>query len=232
MMDLGTHPRARTTGFVHLLYFLVGSAGSALTRGIVVSGDPAATVKNLLAHETLYRSGVEVGILANAVYIMLAALYFVLFEPVSRRVSLIAAFLGLAGCAVQLFGTVFQAAPLILLGGASSAGSIPMGSMPAAVRFSLKLYSETYNVSLVLFALFDLSIGWLVFKSGFLPRILGVAMMLAGLVAGTFLWPPFALAHLAVILSIGGVAELALMLWLIVKGVDDTKWRERRASPQ
>jgi hypothetical protein len=231
MMDLGNHPRARTTGFVHLLYFLVGSAGSALTRGIV-SGDAAATVKNLLAHESLYRSGVEVGILANAVYIVLTALFYVLFEPVSRRVSLIAAFFGVAGCAVQLFGTVFQAAPLLLLDGASTAGSIATGSMPAAVRLALKLYSETYDVSLVLFALFDVSIGWLVFKSRFLPRILGVAMMLAGLGAATFLWPPFARAHLAVILPLGGIAELALMLWLIVKGVDGTKWREAQARAQ
>jgi hypothetical protein len=215
---------------VHLLYFLVGSASSVLARGIVVSGDSAATMKNLLAHESLYRSGIEVGILANAVYIVLTVLFFVLFEPVSRRMSLIAAFFGLAGCVVQLFGAVFQAAPLVLLNGASSAGSIAAGSMPAAVRLALKLYSETYNVSLVLFALFDLSIGWLVFKSRFLPRILGIAMMLAGVVAATFLWPPFALAHLAVILSLGGIAELALMLWLIVKGVDGTKWRERRAG--
>ena len=107
---------------------------------------------------------------------------------------------------------------------------IPTGSVPAAVRLALKLYSDTYNVSLVLFAFFDLSIGWLVFKSRFLPRILGVGMILAGLVAATFLWPPFALAHLTVILPLGGIAELALMLWLIVKGVDDSKWRETRAG--
>jgi hypothetical protein len=225
-MDLATHPRARTTGLVYLLYFLVASAGSALMRGIVVHGDAAATVNNLLAHESLYRSGVEVGILANAVYVVLAAMFYVLFEPVSRRISLIAAFFGLAGCTVQLFGTVFQAAPLLLLHGASSPGPIATASMPEAVRLALNLYSETYNVSFVLFALFDLSIGWLVFKSRFLPKALGVAMMLAGLVATTFLWPPFAWAHFAVILPLDAIGELGLMLWLIIKGVDGTKWRE------
>jgi len=232
MMDLAAHPRARTTGIVHLLYILVAGAGAALMKGIVVRGDAVATMTNLHAHEALYRSGIEVGILANADYIVLAALFYVMFEPVSRRMSLIAAFFGLAGCVVQLFGAVFQAVPLILFDGASSAGSIATGAMPAAVQLALKLYSETYNVSLVLFALFDLSIGWLIFKSRFLPKIIGVAMMLAGLGAATFLWPPFALAHFSVILPLGGLAEVALMFWLIVKGIDDTKWRERAGAAQ
>lgn len=224
-MDRVTHPRARTTGIVYLLYFLVAAVGSALMQGIVVSGDAAATVKNLLAHQSLYRAGIEVGILANADYIALSALFFLLLEPVSRRVALLAACFGLTGCAIQLFGTVFQAAPLVLLDNASSA-NFSAESVPAMVRFTLKLYSETYNVSFILFALFDLSIGWLVFKSWFLPRILGVAMMAAGVVAMIFLWPPFARAHLNVIAPLCGIPEVALMLWLIIKGVDGTKWRE------
>lgn len=229
-MDLD-HPRARTTGLVYLLYFVVASAGAALTRGIVVGGDPAVTMSNLVAHAPLYRAGVEVGILANAVYLALTALFFVLLRPVSRRIALFAAFFGLAGCSVQLFGAVLQAAPLVLLDRTSFPGAVAAASMPAMVRLALNLYSETYNVSFVLFALFDVSIGWLVFKSRFLPRILGAAMFLAGLDGATFLWPPFARAHFTAIVPLCGLPELALMSWLIIKGVNDTKWHDAGSGP-
>jgi len=228
-MNPGSHSRARTVGLVHLSYLLVGVVSSLLARGIVV-GDPAETVKNLVAHTSLYRSGIEAGILGNAIYVALAALYYSLLEPVSRRIALIAAFFGLAGCTIQLFAAVFQSAPLLLLDGASCVGAIAAGTLPTAVRFLLKLYSETYNVSLVLFALFDFAIGWLVFRSHFLPRVLGIGMMLAGLAAASFLWPPFARAHLIVILPLGGAAELALLLWLVVKGVDEARWHEARSG--
>ncbi len=101
--------------------------------------------------------------------------------------------------------------------------------LQAAAWASLKLYSQTFDISFVLFALFDFLLGYLIFKSTFLPRIFGVLMMIAGVGASTFLYPPLAIALKWFVLPVGGLAELVLMLWLIVKGVNVARWEERAA---
>ena len=99
--EASTSPKARAIGVVYLLYFLTAFFAAFLTKGIVVSGDAAATANNILAHESLYRSGLAVDFSANALYIVLTALLYTLFEPVNRSMSLLAAFFSLVGCAVQ-----------------------------------------------------------------------------------------------------------------------------------
>jgi len=88
----------------------------------------------------------------------------------------------------------------------------------------LNLYSQAYGIAIVFFAFFGLLTGYLVFKSTFLPRILGGLMMLAGLSWLTFLWPPFAAKYFPYILA-SAFGEGLLYLWLLVKGVDAERWK-------
>jgi len=81
----------------------------------------------------------------------------------------------------------------------------------------------------VLFALFDFMLGYLIFKSTFLPRVIGVLMMVAGVAASTFLYPPLAIALKWSVLAVAGLPEVVLMLWLILKGVNVARWEERAA---
>lgn len=220
-------PNARTIGVVYLLYFLTAFLGAFLMNGLVVSSDAAATAHNILAHEALYRSGFAVGLIANAFYIALTALFYGLFEPVNRSISLVAAFFSLVGCAVQIFGGLFQLAPFVILGNNQFLGVFTVEQLQAAVMLSLKLYSQTFSIALVLFALYDLSIGYLIFKSTFLPRILGALLMSAGLGWLTVLWPPLATAVSSYVIALGGLAEILLMVWLLVKGVNGEQWQNR-----
>ena len=225
-------PIPRTIGVVYLLYFLTAFFGAFLAKGLVVPGDAAATANSILAHDALYRSGFAVGLIANAIYIALTALLYRLFEPVSRSLSLLAAFFSLVGCAVQIFGGVLQLAPLVILGDSQLLSAFKVEQLQAAALLCLKLYSQAFSIALVLFALFDLLIGYLIFRSTFLPRILGVLLMLAGVGWLTFVWAPLATLLSSYVLPLGALAEILLMLWLLVKGVNVSAWQERAIARQ
>lgn len=218
-------PRPRVIGVVWLSYFLVAAVGALLTKGLVVYTDPAATAANLHAHASLYRAGVAAGLLANALYVVLAACLYGLFVRVNRSLSLTAAFFGLAGCVVQIVATMLQLAPLSFLADSPLAGAFTAPQLHAAALISLRLYAQSFNISFVMFALFDLTLGAVIHQSTFLPRMFGVFFILTGLVSLTFLWPPLGTALRFIWLPLSGLAELGLALWLLVKGVDESKWR-------
>jgi len=145
---------------------------------------------------------------------------------------LLAAFFSLVGCAVQIFGGVWQLAPLVILGDSQLLSAFKAEQLQAAALLCLKLYSQAFSIALVLFAIFDLLIGYLIFTSTFLPRILGVLLMLAGVGWLTFVWAPLAAVLSPYVLLLGALAEILLMLWLLVKGVNVSAWHERAAARQ
>jgi hypothetical protein len=220
-------PKARITGVVYLLYFLTVVSASVLVRGIVVSGDAAATAANLLAHASLFRLGLATNLTATALYIAVTVLFYGLFKPVSKTAALLAAFFSLVGCAIQALGSVFQAAPLVVLEGSPYLSVFKVEQLQAGALMFFKLSVQATYIYLVFFGLFNLLIGYVIFKSTFLPRILGVLMALSGLGWLMFLWPPLANHLLAYIEILGIIAEAALMLWLLVKGVNVERWNEQ-----
>jgi hypothetical protein len=230
--EASPRPKARTIGIVYLLYFLTAIFAVFLTKGLVVSGEAAATANNILAHEPVYRSGFAVGLIANALYVALTALFYGLFQPVSRGISLLAAFFGLAGRIVQISGSLFQLAPLVILRDSQSLSAFNVEQLQAITLLFLKLHAQTLNIALVFFACYDLLIGYLIFRSAFLPRILGVLLMIAGLGWLTFIWLPFAASMSSYVQPLGFLAELLLMLWLLVKGVDVSRWQEKALARQ
>ena len=213
--------RSRVIGAVYLLYFLAAIGSALLARGLSVPDDAAATASAILTHESTDRASVAVDLVANALYIAVIGLLCTLLAPVSRRLSLIAAFYGLVGCAVQVFGDTFRFAALVVLQPAEWLRPFTAEQLRAAALTCLKLHALSFNGSLVLFALFNLVIGHLIVRSALLPRILGLLMMLAGLGWLSFLWPPLAAALSAYVLPLGALAEFLLMLWLLVRGVRD-----------
>jgi len=223
-------PSARITGVVYLLYFLTAVLGVFFLRGIVVDGDAAATATNILAHESLFRLGLATGLIATAGYIAVTALFYDLFKPVNRGLSLLAAFFSLVGCAILAFASLFQIAPLVVLGGSPYLSVFKVEQLRALALMFLDLNNQANNICVVFFGVYCLLIGYLIFRSAFLPRSLGVLMALAGLGWLTFLHPPLA-NHLSPYnLVLGFLAELALMLWLLVMGVNVQRWKEQDSA--
>jgi hypothetical protein len=215
---------------VYLLYFLTAVLGEFFLKGLVVDGNAAATANNLLAHQPLFRLGWATGLISTACYIAVTALFYGLFKPVNRSLSLVAAFLSLSGCTILAFASLFQLAPLFVLGGSPYLTLFTAEQLRALALMFLELNAQAVGICLVFFAFYDLLIGYLIFRSAFLPRALGVLMALAGLGWMSFLSPPLANYLSPYILVLGFVAELLLMLWLLVKGVNVQQWREQAGA--
>ena len=223
-------PEARATGVVYLLYFLTAIAGEVLIKGLVVPGDAATTAHNLLAHQALFRLGCAVGLVSTALYVVMAALFYQLFKPVNGTLSLLAAFFNLTGDAIQAAGSLFRLAPLVVLGGGRSFSGFKEEQLQAVALLFLKLHVQSSSVEPVFFACYDLLLGWLIFRSAFLPRALGVAMAVAGLGWLSVLYPPLATALSPGIQALGFLAEFALLLWLLSKGVNIPRWQEQAGA--
>jgi hypothetical protein len=213
----------RVIGVVWVLYFVTGLVGVLLTRGIIVSTDAAATANNILAHASLYRAGFAVDLVANLIYIALTGLLFAFFRRVSSTLALVAALFSLVGCTVQIMGELLRLAPTVVLANPQLASAFDAHQVQSAALLSVILYRSVFQISFVLFACFELITGYLILRSTFLPRWLGWWWMAAGTIWLTFLWPPLATSIWPLLVA-GGAAELVLPVWLLVKGVDTSKW--------
>lgn len=184
----------------------------------------AATVPDTLHYESLLRWAFVAHVAVVWSYVGVTALFYEMFRPVSRVVSLAAACFSLVGCAVLGLGCVLLLAPV--------SGSIgaPVGSPEELRVFAglvLRLHAQAFNASMVFFGWYCLLIGYLVFRASFLPRVLGVLLAIAGLGWLTFLSPPLVRLLSPYILIPGLVGEGSLTLWLLIRGVNVAAWREQ-----
>jgi len=224
--------KARIAGVFYLLTILTRMFVEIFARNrLVVPDDAAATATNILVHEPLWRWGFAADIIAFASYIALTALLYELFKPVNRSLSLVAAFISLVACVVQAISSLFHLAPPVLLGGAPYLSVFTGEQLQALALVFLRLRATAYhNIGLVFFGLYLLLAGILILRSTFLPRILGVLMVLAGLSYVLFLSPPLARSLQPYILVFPGVGQISLTLWLLVMGVHVQRWKEQASA--
>jgi hypothetical protein len=223
---------ARIAGVLYLIIIAGGMFAEAVREQAVVSGDAAATARNILAHELVYRLGFAAGVVVCACNIPLALIFYDLFKLVNRSLSLLAVFFILVSTSIESVNLLNHFAPLILLGGRRYLNVFTAEQLQALAYVSLRLQSAGYNISLAVFGFFCLVTGHLIFWSTFLPRILGVLLAIAGLCYLTnsfadFLFPAFSAHLFPYILVPSFVAELSLCLWLLVMGVNVPKWKEK-----
>jgi hypothetical protein len=224
--------KARIAGVLYVVSGTAYSYGEGSVRGkLVVPGDAAATAHNILSHESLYRLGFATDLISAVLFITVTLLLYDLFRPVNKSLSFGAACFSLAGCIVQAFSGIFVLAPLVILGGAPYLTAFPVEQLQALALLSLKLRIEATSIYMVCFACYNLVLGYLIFKSKFMPRIIGVFMAIAGLTYQAFLSPPLAsylFPH--VLFPAGLLGEGSVMLWLIVFGVNVRRWKERASA--
>jgi hypothetical protein len=225
--------KARVAGAFYLITILLGLFAEIIVRGnLIVSGDAAATARNILASESLYRFGFVADIVGGAAYVVVTLLLYELLKPVSKSISRLAAVFSLIGVAVGAVFSLAHLAPLLLLKGVPYLAPFDTAQLQTMAYLSIKLHALGYNIALVFFGFYEVLLGYLIFRSTFMPRLLGVLVGIAGLafLAGSltaFLWParPGSLTNYE--LAVDGVGELSLMLWLLVMGVNARKWEEK-----
>jgi hypothetical protein len=220
---LSPRGRARITGIVYLLFFVT------TILSVIVTGGFTPTASNIVAHEGLFRLGFALGLFSTVCYVALAALFYQLFKHVNRTFALLAAFFSLVGSTITAVQSIFQLAPFVVLGGSYSS-QFNAQQLQSLAQMLVDLNTQAGYVALVFFGFFQLAIGYLIFRSGFLPRILGVLIAVAGLGWLTFLFPPLANHVLTYLEVLGVIGELPLMLWLVVMGVNSQRWNDKATA--
>jgi hypothetical protein len=220
---------ARVGGWLYLLIFILAGLSMWLQSALVVSGDAAATSNHILASQPQWRLSVAAELAMFSIDIPLALIFYVLLRPVSANLSLLAAFFRFAEAVMGGVFVIWHVMPLVLLSGAGYIKSLELQQLQTFVLISLKVYDYGFGIALIPFGLSCALLGYLIFRSTYLPKTLGVLMALAGVcyVINTFaliLAPGLANATFIAIIVTGFPAELGLTLWLIVFGVNVPKW--------
>lgn len=221
----------RTAGVLYLAIFVIYPLAASVRSTLVVPGDAATTAQNIAGSETLFRWGMAGEATIFLIEIVLASVLYVLLRPVSRSMSLAASLARVSEGVVMAAGNLFTSIlTLVAIGGAGY-----LAVFDTDQQHALALFFQEANDYVVLtwgffFALSLALTGWLVYRSGFLPRIPGVLLVLAGIgyfaqSYGTLVAPGLTDQLSTVVLVLAVPGELVFALWLLIKGVDGDAWR-------
>lgn len=232
MVDVESAPQryARIGGALYLGNIVLGIVGQVVQGNVIVPGDPAATAARIMSAESLWRLGIASEFVALVCATALAMIYFVLFKPVSRELNLLSTFLRLVAIAVEAMVAMHLFAALLVLTSPSARKAFAPAQLDALANLALRSYGYGFGVALLGFGFCFLVHGYLIVRSTFLPRTIGVLIQIAGLCYlansfALFLAPRLEDRIFPAILAPAFVGELSLCLWLLVKGVDGDKWR-------
>jgi hypothetical protein len=223
---------ARIAGLLYLIIIVGGIFAELIVRGrLVIHGDAAATAHNILTHELLYRMGFAAEIFYCACNVPLTLIFYRLFKVVNRNATLLVVFFGLVGTAVECVSLLCHFMPIILLGGGFQMSVFTPEQLQVWAYLSLEMFEYGFAIALVFFGFYCLSMGYLIFRSTFLPRIIGLLMGIEGLLYlinsfANFLAPGIA-ARVFPFLAASAVGEISLCLWLLLVGVNVRKWKEK-----
>jgi len=227
--DTSPQVYARICGALYLYIIVAGIFAESVRSKLIVSADAAATARNIMANESLFRLAFSGELLHLACDVAVAVLLYVLLRPVNRNIALLAAFMRLASDVVLAVASLSHLAALRLLENAGYLASFEPGQLQSLALLALKLHGSAYAISLVFFGFACLALGHLVFRAGYFPKALGVLLGIAGVCYlvdsfASFLAPALSSALFPAIFLPVLVAELGLALWLVVKGVDVARW--------
>jgi Domain of unknown function (DUF4386) len=222
---------ARMAGVFFLLTILAGIfAQGFVSERLVDFGDAAATATNILTHKGLFQLGFTVYLIEMACQVATTALFYVLLRPVSRSVSLLSAFWMLTGCVIKTFARVFYIVPLFVLEGAPSLTGFSAQQLQALALLLLRVNDQGAGIALAFFGLATVVKGYLIFRSTFLPRWLGVLSVISGFGWLTFLYPPLGYRAFTIIALLGLLGSAATIFWLLVFGVNEERWKEQASA--
>lgn len=222
--------RGRILAALYLFVIISGVTAQAfIADSFVVTNDAAKTAANIVANKSLYRLAFTIFMLEMAAQVGVSMLFYDLLKPVNRSLARASMILGLTGCGIKTMARLFYYVPLILLGGASYLSAIDPAQLEALSYAFIRINGQGAAIGIIFFGFETLLRGWLVYRSEFLPRFLGVISMIGGIGWLSYLWPPFGSQVFMGVALFALVGVIVTSGWLLIRGVDDVKWRERAA---
>jgi hypothetical protein len=231
-MEASPRRYARIAGFLYLIVIAGGIFAELLVRGrLVVHGDAAATAHNILAHPLLYRWGFAVELFYCVCNVPVTVIFYNLFKVVDRNITLMMVVLDLVVNTIESVSLLGHFAPLLLLGGGHHVSAFTTEQLQAAAYVSIQLFEHGFAIALVFFGFDCFAMGYLIYRSTFLPRFIGVLLAIEGVgylvnSFSLFLAPEMQ-PRIFPYFAATAIAEVALCLWLLVMGVNEQRWREQ-----
>jgi hypothetical protein len=220
---------ARVAAFVFLIVFFLGMSTELFIRpDMIVPGDAVATIRNITASESLFRLSIVSDLIRQMLLMLLPLILYKLLKPVNKTTALLMVIFYFVCVPVSMLNEINHLAVLLLSSGAGYLTTFKPDQLNALVMFFIDL--RKYGTFIPqFFSFWVILLGYLVFKSGFLPRILGILLMLAGLCYTVlavlfFLFPNFDATIFGLLAFIG---ESLFYLWLLIKGVNAEEWKKR-----
>ena len=220
---------ARIAGFLYLIMVPFALFGVMWPSTLIVPGDAATTVNNITAKESLFRLSIASSLLVQVGHIFLVLVLYKLLKPVNKNQAVLMVIFMLVGIPITMLSELNKFAALLLLSGADYLTVFTADQLQALVPLFLDLHEHGLQIASIFWGLWLLPMGYLVFKSGFLPRILGVLLIIAGFgylidCVTFFLFPNFDV----IISYYTSIGEFPLLpLWLLIKGVNVEQWEKR-----
>lgn len=224
---------ARIGGVLYLTLILVGIFAVVFVRGkLIVAGDATATANNMIASQLLWRIGIAADLVMHVFDIPIMLIIYILLRPVNKNIALLALLFNLIQTAVLVANKLNLVAALLQLESVDYLKTVDPYQLQAQMYLSLKLHDIGFGIGLIFFGFTCLVNGYLIFRSGYLPKTIGVLIQIAGLCYLTnsfalLLAPKFAHIIFPIILVPAFIGELSFCLWLIVKGVNVPKWNKQ-----
>ena len=222
--------KARIAGLLYLICIVCGFCAEAFVRNkLVVYDDAALTASNIIAYPSLYRLGFLADLISFTTGLVIAVIFYGLFKSVSRPVARTALIFAIVSNTVSIAASIFCFAPIHILGGPGYLRSFEPNQLQSLALLSLQLYQFAFVLNLGLFSFDCFATGYLIFRSTFLPRLLGVLLVIGGFCyltnSVTYFLPPKLLPDLFPWIYLPSLlAEVSIALWLTVAGVNVAKW--------
>ncbi len=229
---------ARTGGALYLAIIVLGAfAAGFVANKLLVPGDAAATAHNILASPGLWRLSVAGDLMVVLCAVPLLWIEYLLLRPVSKQLVLLAVLFNLVSLAVEAISKVFLLAVMPTLANADFLTAFQPRQLQILANLALRSHDIAFNIALIFFGFTCWVNGYLIFKSGYFPKLIGILMQIAGLSYLTACFaalfsPAFSDLITPAIPLPPLIGEASFCLWLLVKGVNIAKWKERTSMGQ
>jgi len=227
---MGTNKNtARFAGFLWLMMFIFGPIGQIARSKLFVVGDMEATAHNIMGNELLFRFGFVSDLIMMILYLLLPLVLYKLLNRVDGNLSRLMVIFVIVSVPIGMLNLLNEFTALQLLSGADYLSVFGSVQLEAQAMLAYDLYLHGYEIANVFFALWLVPLGMLVYKSDFLPKLLGVLLVVGGCglfieVFVYFLFPGYEIVN-TILLIPQTLAEFAFLVWIIFKGINESKVR-------
>lgn len=230
--NMNPNKTARIAGLLYIPPWILSLLAVVLRQSLIVPGDAATTANNILASESMFHLSIAMDLIVQVVFVWLVLVLYKLLKLVNKNQAVLMVILFLVSVPIAMLNTLNQFAATVLLNNAEILTAFSTDQVHVLALQSLELHGVGIRIAYIFWGLWLFPFGYLVFKSGFLPKILGIYLMISCFgylidFATFFLFPDFGIS----INLFTGWAELLVCLWLLIKGVNVERWDIQALAP-